>query len=822
MMTVTTRRILQRTGYVLLALLLLAAAAAGIQIWRMLPPTSGSIALPGLVAPVAVGRDAGNVVHIRAESSRDAWFSLGYMHAQERGWQLEFNRRLMHGTLSEVLGPATLEVDKLIRTLGIMQAAHQQMQDLPPDVLTVLQAYSDGVAAFRTHGRQASPPEFTLLGVAPGGWDPIDSVAWTLMMALDLGGNWGTEFARLSAAAVLDNTMLWQLFPPYEGETPASEIDLPAFYRELGVYLPQATRVSETPAINAFGDHAQAAWHRSFVADLGSPGGKGSNNWAVTGERSATGLPLLANDPHLELSAPAIWYVASLEAPDLKVAGATIPGLPFVVLGRTEGAAWTFTNTGPDVQDLYLEQLHPEDPDRYLTPDGWASFNTRNETIKVKGDDDVTIEVRQSRHGPVLSDIQASHASLLDRTRYVLALRWSALEPGNRTVVAGVRMNLANTVDELIEAGAAHHSPMQSVIMADTTGRVALKVMGRAPLRHAENDLNGVAPAPGWEERYDWAGWIPYEDNPQELAPSGWVATANQRVQTADYPHFLGQEWHPSYRYQRIAHLLDATQRHDLDTFAAIQGDVVSLAALRLLPHARAAADRLVAADPSSTRARQARDALAAFDGQMAADQAAPLIFVAWADHLTRRVLEPRIGAERLSAWYGGRHFRRTLEMILEDDLAAWCAPLNCAEHSQLAMAEALQALADRHGGNPEAWRWGTAHPAISVHRPLGEVELLARWFNVQVPSAGDHFTINVGQYRATGETPYANRQAASLRLLFDLADLDQSRFIYQTGQSGLVVSQRYRDMRHEWAAMQYRPLDTSPDSLTEQILLVP
>lgn len=810
------RRWLLRSVAALSLLVIVAALIVGWWVWRMQPVVSGTLVAPGLAATVIIGRDDADVPHIQAESSRDAWFALGYLHAQERGWQLEFNRRLMHGRLSEVLGPATLELDTLIRTLGIIPAARRQIQSMPPDVLAALQAYSSGINSFRTHGRQGDPPEFTLLGIEPGGWDPVDSVGWTLMMALDLGGNWGTEFARLTAAAVLDATELWQLFPPYEGEPPATTVDLPALYRDLGVYR------ASPPAAAAQAGPADMAWPDLLLAGLGEPGGRGSNNWAVPGSRTESGLPLLANDPHLELSAPAIWYVASLKAPGLKVAGATIPGLPFVVLGKTREVAWTFTNTGPDVQDLYLEALHPDDPQRYRTPTGWATFMARHEVIRVKGQPDVEITVRHSRHGPILSDAQASHAQVLDTRRYVVALRWSALDADNHTMVAGIRMNQAATLEELIAAGAHHHSPMQSVVLADTTGRIAFKVMGRAPLRRGDNDLQGVAPAPGWDVRYDWAGWIPYAENPGQFNPDAVIVTANQRIHGPEYPHFLGQEWHPPYRYQRILDLLEAAPRHSPDTMARIQGDVLSLAMLRLLPQAQAAAERVAQDQPASAPASRVPELLRHFDGQMAADRPEPLILVAWADHLTRRLIEPRVGTARFQAWYGGRHFRQTLEMILEQDLAWWCAPTTCAEQSAQAMADALASLAGQQGHDPTRWRWGAAHPALSVHRPFGDVSLLGSVFNVSVPSGGDHFTINVGQYRAKGDLPYANRQAASLRLIFDLANLDQTRFIYQTGQGGVVTSPRYRDMRDAWATLHYRRLDTRPAEFRHLLYLTP
>lgn len=387
---------LKRFLWLLLALLLLLGAATGLYVYRTFAPLEGELRATGLKAAVTVARDSADVTHIKAQTLHDAWFAIGYVHAQERSWQLEFNRRVMHGELSEVFGAATLDTDKLLRTLGIMQAAERQWQGLPAEGRDAMQAYSDGINSFYAGSAQALSPEFHILGVKPGGtsgkpWTPQDSIGWSLMMALDLSGNWGNEFARLSAVRSLNTTQLWQLFTPYPGEAPASQVDFAKLYGELGVFKASASNAIKTGA-NGARIHWDKAQNNSFFEEnltqnitdwgtsLGSIDGKGSNNWVVAGARSSSGKPLLANDPHLGLSAPAIWYFAHLEAPENKAEdgrvtpavnaiGATLPGLPFVVLGRTAKVAWGFTNTGPDVQDLYLEQINPANPGQYRVPE---------------------------------------------------------------------------------------------------------------------------------------------------------------------------------------------------------------------------------------------------------------------------------------------------------------------------------------------------------------------------------------------------------------------------------------------------------------------
>ncbi len=847
---------LKRFLWLVLTLLVVLAAATGIYVNRSFPALDGELKVSGLKAPVSVSRDAADVTHIKAQSAPDAWFAIGYVHAQERGWQLEFNRRVMHGELSEAFGTATLDTDKLLRTLGIMWAAERQWQGLPAEGKVAMQAYSDGINAFYAQSSQALSPEFHILGVKPGGkagkpWTPQDSMGWSLMMALDLGGNWGNEFARLSALKSLNTAQLWQLFTPYPGEQPASSVDFAKLYADLGVYKPSANAIKTGAACARFhwsecqfdGEKPlKTAQNDVFLASnftkdltrditdwassLGTVDGKGSNNWVVAGNRTTSGKPLLANDPHLGLSAPAIWYFAHLEAPGLNAIGATLPGMPFVVLGRTDKVAWGFTNTGPDVQDLYLEQINPANPKQHRIPSqgepAWADFKTRSEVIKVKGQPDVPLTVRESRHGPVLSDVQKSHAEVLDTSKFVLALRWGALDDDNQTVLSGLRSNAAQSIDDLQAAFSTYHSPMQSVVMADTSGRTAFKAVGKLPLRKPDNDIKGIAPAPGWDARYDWAGWATYAQTPQAtvaaIAAKGFLATANQRITPPDFPLFMGQDWTVPYRQDRIEQLLAATPKHDLASMQKIQADELSMATLKLLPFLTTALDK-----STHTLAAASKTALKGFDGVMRAESAAPLIFAAWADELTRGVVGGKFGEAPFKAMYGKRHFRSAVEGIMARNDADWCGAATCAGQSSAALSRALTRLQKDHGTDVSQWTWGKAHNALSAHKPFGNVPLLAKYFDVRVPTGGDTFTVNVGQYWANDDKlPFANRHAASMRTLFDLADLEKSQFIYQTGQSGLVFSSRYRDMRDTWAKVEYRALQMTPAGMVHELKLVP
>ncbi len=818
-----------RLVLLLLAAVLVAGGFLAVHLLRSLPQLDGSVHLTGLSAPATITRDAADVTHIVGSTALDTWRALGFVHAQERGWQLEFNRRLMRGELSEILGSATLGTDKLMRTLGIIGMAQKQWQGLSPATQAALQAYSEGIQSAWQSGAVRPSPEFKLLGTVAGGpkgqaWSPEDSLGWALMMALDLGGNWGQEVARLSASQVLNNEQLWQLLPPYPGEKPATTVDLPALYADLGVFAPKDKTVTrDTPA-----PHGLAQWSNDWVRDVGILEGKGSNNWVVPGSRTVSGKPLLANDPHLALSSPAIWYFARLKSPAgelpgghrhpaLDVIGATLPGLPFVVLGRTSGVAWGFTNTGPDVQDLYLEQLDASRPGQYRTPTGWAAFEERAETIRVKGQGDVVLTVRNTRHGPVISDVQPVFRQLIDGQRYAVSLRWSALSEDNKTVEAGMLTNWAQTVPELQKAFTDNHAPMQSVVMADTQGEVAFQAVGKLPLRSPQNDIRGVAPAPGWLAQYDWTGWLPAAQNPavnrQAIEAKGWHATANQNILPAGYAHFVGGDWTTPERFERIEQLLAASPRHSRESLQAIQNDVTSLGAKALLP-------AVLSAQPDHPLGDQALQILRTFDGQMHTDSAAALVFNVWADELTRGLLVPHLGAERFQGLYGKRHFRAAVEGILKRSDAFWCGGAGCPAQVSAALDRALTRLTAQQGTDMRAWRWGAWHPAISSHKPLGKVPYVSAAFDVRTESAGDLFTVNVGQYWANDpQEPFANRHAASLRAVYDLAEPEQSVFIYQTGQSGHAFDPRSRDMAHAWASGRYRPLQQTSKPVHRMVL---
>jgi penicillin amidase len=768
--------------WLLRALLVLAAAAiivggAG-YLWlrQSLPEIDGEAAAPGLAREVEVVRDRWGVPHVYAQSQAEAAYGLGYAHAQDRLWQMEMQRRIAAGRLSEALGASTLETDRFLRALDFYRRVERAWPKLAPEVQAALEAYAAGVNAYlatRSGPWRPLPPEFLILGVEPEPWRPLDSLAVLKLLALDLAGNWTSELLRFRLADRLSARQIDELYPPYRAEAPR------------GPALP--------------------------TAHLPAGEGAGSNNWVVAGARSATGKPLLANDPHLGFQAPSIWYFAHLSWPERELIGGTIPGLPSVVLGRNQRIAWAFTNTGPDVQDLYLEKLDPQDPGRYLAPGGAEPFERRQATIKVKDAADVTVELRETRHGPVLSDVHGPTARAAP-PGHVIALRWSALDDDDLTAQAGLRMSAAQNWEGFVAALRDFHGPQQNVVYADVDGNIGFIAPARVPRRKAENRIQGYMPQPGWDEAYDWDGYIPFEALPQSFnPPSGALATANHKIVPDDYPHVLTLEWTEGYRAGRIFDLLADREKHSAESFRAMQQDVFSPMAVELLP-------LLLRFEPASEQGRVARELLRAWDGSLHENRPEPLIFAAWRRELGRRLYADELGDLFEEAWSQRPAF---MANVLSGRTPDWCDDVtterteSCEEQVAGALDAALAWGRERWGGDMRRWRWGEAHVARFRHRAFGRIPALGWLFNLEEPTGGGVFTINAGAYRmADAGEPFANVHGAGMRAIYDLDDPDRSMFIHTTGQSGHPLSPSYRDFLALWARGEFIPMTTRRDQI--------
>ncbi|PJI44285.1 penicillin acylase family protein [Ferrovibrio sp.] len=779
----------------LFVLLGLAAGGSYVVAHLSLPVFNGEVKVgQTLSGPVEILRDRNAVAHIRAASRNDAAFGLGYAHVQDRLWQMEVQRRVAAGRLSELFGTATLNTDKFIRTLGIRRKAVTAFAHLKPETQTTLQAYADGVNAFLASRNGPLPPEFLIFDVTPEPWTPADSLGWLKMMAWDLGGNWGRELATLGLSKRLTKQQIEEFYPPYPGDGPVALAEMSELYRKV------ATAVDVERLLE--------------ILPPERPEGVGSNNWVINGKHTVTGQPLLANDPHLGLATPALWYFAHMASPAGSAIGATLPGVPGVVLGHNGRVAWGFTNTGPDTQDLYIEKIDPADPTQYVTPNGSAAFVTRQETIKQRSGEDVVITVRETRHGPVISDVHDGARQQLE-AGYVLSFAWTALLDEDTTADALLGLDSITDWNGFNDNLKRFVTPQQNIVYADREGNIGFVAPGLIPIRRADNDLKGLAPAPGWDARYDWNGFIPFEQLPRSYnPPRGIIVTANNKIVPDNYPYFITADWAEPYRARRIEQLLKERNVHSVESFKQLQGDTMSPMVSEILPLLLAVPPKNL---PRNSELAGSHALLASWDGNMSINRAEPLIFQAWYRELTRLILADELGDAFQPLW----RFRPILiRNILtnQNGQSRWCAnqatgaTTSCAELVAEALDRALDDLKTRYGSDMARWRWGEAHAARGTHRPFSNIAVLRRFFEVSVPTGGDAFTVNVGRNDiANDKDPFANRHAASLRAIYDLADLNRSQFMHSTGQSGHVLSPHYRDYAIPWAAVEYIPMSMRP-----------
>ncbi|MBX9588684.1 MAG: penicillin acylase family protein [Hyphomonadaceae bacterium] len=788
-----------------IVLLLALAAATGYGLLRnTVPAASGSLVIAGLSEPVEVVRDREAVPHIFAKTIDDLYVALGFVHAQDRLWQMELQRRTGQGRLSEIFAEPTFGTDVFIRTLDLYGHAERSLAALSPEARRALDAYARGVNAFlnRSTGmlEPRLPPEFLLLRHQPEPWRPADSVVVIKLMALQLSTNLNHELLRLAFAAQGLNS------EEIEDLMPLEAADAPPPMPELAQLYPL-----QKPA---------AAQRRAAIsADLDAAIGSGaSNNWVVSGARTTSGKPLLANDPHLRLGAPAVWYLAhlALERPGAEAAnaaGASLPGVPYIVLGRGDAVAWGFTNAGPDVQDLFIEKVNPNNPREYKTPEGWRPFTVEDMAIVVKGVGVRKVERRRTRHGPVLPGFYRNLEGLIG-ANHVAALQWTALSDDDTTIAAGMFDPTLRSVGDYIERMRQFVVPMQSMVLADATGRIGMIAPGRVPVRDPANKVAGRAPVPGWEAAYDWKGYLKFEDLPRVEAPNvGAVGTANARIVDPGYPHHLTYDWDPAFRQQRVKELIFDHDKHDLGTMRAAQADVLSLAIVKLQPLMIAAAQAGGSVDNAVL------DQLTTWDATMRADRPEPLIFAAWIREAVRAIYSDDLGAA-FDRYFESR--APALIRLLEGKATGrdWCDDRttpgreSCGAMLAAALNRALGDLDARYGTDRSKWRWGAVHYAFGEHRPFGAVAGLAKYFNVEVPSPGGDYTLNRGKMDFEQERPLANRHASSYRAIYDFADLERSLYIHTTGQSGNPLSPYYRSFADRWAKVDYIEIATRREAI--------
>lgn len=771
-------------------LVLLVAVLGGVFTWlvrRAWPETDGRLQVPGLQDRVEIVRVEPGVPHIYAKNAHDLFFAQGYVHAQDRLWQMEFNRVVGQGRLASLFGEGALEIDKIMHVLGLVHAAEKDWQLLSPDTRAALTAYADGVNAYLFTHKGRLPVEFTVLGVEPQPWKPLDSLTWGKMMALNLSQNHPFEILRAHLIAKLGEPVARRLMAPYPSNGPV--IVPPAVQNFANLPVPDVdrTRLAQLPGL-------------SMVSGIGQAWG--SNGWVVAGSRTASGRPLLANDTHLGLQLPSVWYQVGLHGGGYDEAGFSFPGMPFVVIGHNPRIAWGITNLCGDVQDLYFEKLdNPTHPLRYQYQGAWRDLVLRREEIAVKGKPSVVLTVPETLHGPIVNDAISEL-----KGSPPTALRWPAFE-GTRLIDALAALNRATDWASFHRALADWETPSVNFVYADVDGHIAYQSTGRIPIRAAGHQ--GLVPVPGWDGRSEWQGFIPYEEMPKSVdPPAGFLVTANNKVVGNDYPHYIAYDMADPYRAQRISELLAAGHRFTPAGMRDIQAETAGLPVAALRPY-------LLAVKPQGDQERKALDEVRRWDLRYETAPAGASIYEAWYWFLLGEILGDELGPQVLTEYrtIGLSQAPSVIDLMkLPDDPLFDDRRTPAVEHRddivRRSFTKALAWLAKRYGGDPAGWTYGKVHSVTMVHAPLGQsgIAPLERLFNsMTLPARGNAFTVDAATPDFT--KPFAVVFGTSQRMIVDLSNLEGSTWVNSTGQNGQLWHRHREDQIPKWEAIQSYPM---------------
>jgi penicillin amidase len=823
----------------LVVLLVLVTAAGTWAVRRPLPEVDGELVLPGLDAEVEVLRDAHGIPQLYGDTDDDLMRAQGYVHAQERFFEMDVRRHVTAGRLSELFGEETLETDKFIRTMGWRRVAEREWALLRTDTREALTAYADGVNAFLAeNGRSEIAAEYTVLGLSgldyePEEWTPVDSLAWLKAMAWDLRGNMEEEVDRVLLSLDHTEEEIAQLHPAYPfAEHPpivagGGVVD--------GVFEQNASgNATRNPRRAPYPDEVVDALEqvRDRVAAmpelLGRGEGIGSNSWVVDGEHSATGEPLLANDPHLGVSQPGIWMQMGLHCrtpgPDctLDTSGFTFSGVPGVVIGHNADIAWGMTNLSPDVTDLFLEQTDGDD--RWVRDGRAVPMDVRTETIEVRGADDFELRIRETAHGPLISDVSPEFATVganapTDEpaqrgTGYAVALAWTALDPAP-TADAILLLNRASNWDEFREAASQFAVPAQNLVYADRAGHIGYQAPGRVPIRKSGND--GTMPVEGWVSANDWTGeYVPFDGLPSVLDPDeGFIVTANQAVVDEDYPYFLTRDWDAGYRSTRIRQVLEEEGELSVSEMEELQLDTFNPMAPVLVPYL------LDIDELPSPYYRRAQRLLAGWDFTQPADSAPAAYFnVVWRNLLALTFHDDL----REGSWpTGGERWFQVVTPLLDEPGAAWWDDASTDEVETRddilarAMVDARDELTRRQARDPSLWTWGHLHRLDLRSSTLGDsgVAAVERLFNRTGWEVGGGTSI-VDATSWDAVQGYGVTAAPSMRMVVSLADFDASRWINLTGVSGHPASSHYSDQTELYVDGEYLPWASSREAVEE------
>jgi penicillin amidase len=800
----------------LIALLVISLIATAAGVWivqRTLPQTSGTLQVSGLDGTVSVLRDTYGVPHITANDLHDVIFAQGYVTAQDRLFQLEFNRRVAQGRLAEMFGSgpdrSLVDADAFLRTLGMYAAAQTELAGLDATTRDELQAYADGVNAFVGSHHDSLPLEFTVLGVTPDPWKPIDSLAYGRVVAYSLDGTWNTKYARAIVTAKTNIETARTLFPPYPAENPTLiPTRLGGFASARGATPQQASAPAMVDApsateLQAFAQLSPALLHgadvvRDLLGDVHD--GLGSNNWVVDGAKSATGKPLLANDPHLGIRMPAIWYEIGLRGGGLDVMGFSFPGDPGVVIGHNNYIAWGVTNVDADNTDLYLEKLDPAGhPGMYQFDREWRALETRQEVIKIRGESSVAITVSSTLHGPILTDVVGDlkkHPEIAP-----VALKWAALQPGY-TFAGFFQLDFARNWSEF-DAAVSNISISLNFVYADTAGNIGYRMSGLLPIRPVENETLPVA---GSTSAHEWKGYVAQSAMPRLYNPSDdMIVTANNQIVDENFGQYVSTDWDYGYRARRITDLLSAVSTVSATDYERIQADVLSIPASKLTP-------KFIAAGSAATGdAATAAKILTGWDYTMSRDSAAAAVYEATAGALARETVEPALGKD-VYGIYRSNFSSSGVFTVLINLLDQPTAPLISSAPNDViakALGDAMAELRSKLGSDSSKWRWGALHQAHFAH-PLAATFPLNYLFDVApLDRPGDSVTVNAAGGGSFSADPasYSQQTVPSMRQIIDLSDFDNSLWVTTTGESGQPGSAHYSDLAPLWDQNKYQPM---------------
>ncbi len=777
---------------------------------QSLPDYSGEVEVSGLSAPVEIVRDNANVPHIfpaSPDADADAYFGLGYAHAQDRLWQMTILRRTVQGRLSEVFGAREIRSDRLMRRLDLYRLAQQSVEVQDPQALVALRAYADGVNARLTEinaealGRGA--PEMFLFNHPIAPWQPADSIAILKLMGARLSGHLQEEVLRArTSLAIPDQDRLVDILP----DAPGTGIAALPEYAALFPGLPRFAAGAPYPASPLF-----PVPSRAFAS--------ASNAWSAAPSRSAAGGTLLANDPHMGFTAPTIWYLARLELSSGGVIGGTIPGIPAILTGRSGQLGWGITASYLDDQDLFIEKLNPDNPEEYLTPQGYKPFDSRPSIIEIRDAPPITLTLRWSENGPVLPG-SIFNLETVTPPGHVAALSWTLLSPRDHSISAALGLMSARTVTEAIDIAEDYTSPSMNLSLVDQDN-IALKMVGAVPRRDPRHQSQGRMPSQGWRPENRWQGRAPYQSNPEFVSPRGGIlGNTNNKILHRPFPNHISYVWGDTQRINRWRRLMQSRQVHTRESFIEAQLDTVSYAARTLLPLIGADLWFTGQAAPEGTAERQRQIALsllAEWNGEMNEHLPEPLIYAAWIRALQARLIVDDLGPLAPA-------FRHVEPLFIErvfrdiDGAAAWCdvrqsAPVEtCTDIARLALDDALVMVQERYGSQLESLRWGDAHQATHDHPMLGHVPLLRYFVNIRQSTSGGDNTLQRGLTSGDPATPFQNVHGAGYRGVYDFADPDSSVFITATGQSGHFLSRHYDDLAQLWRRGEYIPMSLDPD----------